>query len=709
VSGSYDPQHRGVRVRRRWARTRARLAASRARVRRVSLLVRFGVLSAVLLAGLGMVLAVALKDTVQARALAQAEHEAATVARTGVLPVLHLSDFQDGRIIPARLAGLESALRGVTDDGEVVRVNVFDGVGTLLYSDDTELIGEQSTSDDVAEALSGGIVSGVESDEDEVSEHRSGTLLEVYVPVWMATTPGGPEQVVGAFEMYLDYGPVAHGVAADLRRLSWCLGLGLLTMWAGLFQLVATASRHLRQHAQTHAWMARHDSLTELPNRALFTERAREAVHAADEAGNAAAVLLVDLDRFKEVNDTLGHHVGDTLLRAVGDRLGAHVTGTGTVGRLSGDEFAVLLPEVNETAAVARLAERLLEELRRPVVVDGLTLEIDASIGAAVFPDDARTEGELLQRADVALYQAKLHHDGVVVYRPELDVHTPARLALFGELRRAIEAEQLVLHYQPKVALGHGPGHGRVIGVEALVRWEHPERGLLFPGDFVPVAEQTGLIRPMTLHLLDLALRDCRTWRELGLDLSVAVNLSARSLADTELPGHVREMLDRHGLPADALELEITETTAMLDPGRALTVLAGLRALGVLLSVDDYGTGHSSLSYLHQLPVHTLKIDRSFVQTMDRNPHEATIVRSTVDLARSLGLRVVAEGVETEAAWRQLVLLGCDAAQGYWLARPGPAADVPHTICALEQRLAAPNGRVLPPHAAPATPKGSAA
>jgi len=690
VPVSRHPRHRGVR-RRCWARTRARLAASRPRFGRVSLLIRFGVLSAVLLAGLGLLLGVALEDTVRTRALAQAEDDAAGVARMGVQPKLRLDDFQHGRIAPERLVELESALRAVTDDGEVVRVKVFDTTGTLLYSDDAELIGEQTTSDDLAVALSGGIASGIESDGDEASAESLGPLLEVYVPVWMATSPGGEEHVVGAFEMYLDYGPVAQGVADDLRRLWWYLGLGMVTLWAGLFQLVAAASRRLRQHAEANEWMAHHDSLTELPNRALFTERARTAVCDAQRTGSAAAVLLVDLDRFKEVNDALGHHIGDALLHAVGERLRAHVSAADTVARLSGDEFAVLLPEVAETTAAERLAVQLLEELREPVVADGLTLEIDASVGAAVFPDHAHTEGQLLQCADVALSHAKLQHDGVVVYRPELDVHTPARLALFGELRRAIEAGQLVLHYQPKVALDHG----RVTGVEALVRWEHPRRGLLLPGDFIPVAEQTGLIRPMTLHLLDLALRDCRSWRGQGLDLSVAVNLSARSLVDAGLPQQVQDTLDRHGLPAGALELEITETTAMVDPGRALHVLAGLRALGVRLSVDDYGTGHSSLSYLHQLPVHTLKIDRSFVQTMDRNPHEATIVRSTVDLARSLGLQVVAEGVETEAAWRQLALLGCDAAQGFWLAGPGAAAGVPETISALEERLGAvPAGRV---------------
>jgi diguanylate cyclase (GGDEF)-like protein len=687
---SYLPQHRlpGGR-RRRWAGTRTRLTATSERVSRVSLLARFGVLSAVLLAGLGMVLAVALKDTVQNRALVQAEHAAANVARMGVEPLLHVSDFQAGRIDPQRLARLRSTLRaGVADDGQVVRIKVYDGHGTLLYSDDTAVIGERSTSDDLSEALAGGIVSGIEEGEHEAGEEAFGTLLEVYVPVRMPTSATGGEHVVGAFEIYLDYAPIAQGTAADVRQLLWCLGLGLVALWAGLFQLMTTASRRLRHHAQTNEWLARHDSLTGLPNRAMFTERAGQAVRAARRDGTRTAVLLIDVDRFRDVNDTLGHHTGDALLRAVGDRLREQLTETVTVARLGGDEYAVLLPCLSETFQAEQVAAELLAELRGPVVVDGLTLEIDASLGVAVCPDHATTEGELLQRADAALSHAKQHHDGVVVYRSDFDVHTPERLALVGELRRAIEDNQLVLHYQPKADVDRG----RVTGVEALVRWQHPRRGLLFPADFIPLAEQTGLIRQMTLHLLETALRDCRAWRDGGLDLSVAVNLSARSLLCAELPEQVARTLARHALPPCALELEITETTAMADPGRALAVLESLRALGVRLSVDDYGTGHSSLSYLHQLPVDTLKIDKSFVQTMDSNPHEATIVRSTIDLARSLGLQVVAEGVETEAAWRQLALLGCDAAQGYWLARPGVASDVPRTIRLLEQRLTAGGG-----------------
>jgi EAL domain-containing protein (putative c-di-GMP-specific phosphodiesterase class I) len=312
---------------------------------------------------------------------------------------------------------------------------------------------------------------------------------------------------------------------------------------------------------------------------------------------------------------------------------------------------------------------------------------VDASCGIAV--DGGRAGGgsaaDLLRRADVAMYAAKSDHLEVVCYDPSLDAHTPEQLALYGDLRRAIRDGELVVHYQPKV----GMQGGRVLGVEALVRWQHPQRGLVPPALFIPVAEQTGLIRTLTDVVLGQALSDCRRWRAEGVELPVAVNLSARSLLDTGLPDRVAALLDEHAVPAALLELEITESAAMQDPGRALGVLHQLRGLGLHLSVDDYGTGHASLAYLTRLPVDTLKIDRSFVQTMELDPGDQTIVRSTIDLAHNLGLRVVAEGVETRAAWDELTRLGCDDAQGYWLARPAPAGDVLPCVRLIEQRLSA--------------------
>ncbi|WP_346621944.1 EAL domain-containing protein [Blastococcus montanus] len=426
----------------------------------------------------------------------------------------------------------------------------------------------------------------------------------------------------------------------------------------------------------------RHDPLTGLLNRAALADDLEAAVADSLAGGPAVAVLLMDLDRFKEVNDALGHHVGDALLRSVADRLAAQLREETVLARLGGDEFVVLLRGCGAGEAV-QVAERALEAIRRPFPVDGLTLEVDGSCGIAVHGGSA---ADLLRHADVAMYAAKADHLGTAVYRPSLDADAPGQLSMFGDLRRAIREGELVVHYQPRVALADG----RVRGVEALVRWQHPERGLVPPSEFIPLAEQTGLVRPLTEAVLGQALADCRRWRADGLPLTVAVNLSARSLLDIGLADRVAESLREHGVPASCLELEITESAAMKDPARALQVLHRLRELGVELSVDDYGTGQASLAYLTRLPVGTLKVDRSFVQTMELDASDRTIVRSTIDLAHSLGLRVVAEGVETRATWDDLARLGCDDAQGFWLARPLPAAaDLPGCVAELQRRLAA--------------------
>jgi diguanylate cyclase (GGDEF)-like protein len=433
-------------------------------------------------------------------------------------------------------------------------------------------------------------------------------------------------------------------------------------------------SRRLAEDELRHR--ARHDALTGLLNRAALVEE----IDAALTDGGEVAVVLIDLDRFKEVNDTLGHHVGDALLTAVSGRLTGGLRSDAVLARLGGDEFVVLLPGAG-TPEAEQVAARALQSVRHPFPVDGLLLEIDGSCGVAAGGGPA---ADLLRHADIAMYAAKAEHLGVVAYRPALDAGAPEQLALFGDLRRAIRDGDLRVHYQPKVRIGDG----RVVGVEALVRWEHPDRGMMPPAMFIPVAEQTGLIRPLTDAVLDRALADCAAWRQQGLDLTVAVNLSARSLLDLTLPERIADALRTHALPASRLELEITESAAMKDPGRALDVLHRLRALGAHLSVDDYGTGHASLAYLTRLPVGTLKIDRSFVQTMELDSSDRVIVRSTIELAHSLGLRVVAEGVETHATWLELAGLGCDEAQGFWLARPGTAEQIPAGVTELERRLA---------------------
>jgi diguanylate cyclase (GGDEF)-like protein len=412
-----------------------------------------------------------------------------------------------------------------------------------------------------------------------------------------------------------------------------------------------------------------HDALTGLGNRSLL----QETMDGLEIGGDRlAAVMLLDLDRFKEVNDTLGHDSGDALLRQIALRLQKLLGERGLICRLGGDEFAILLPELAEIGEAGDVASLVLGALEQPFAVGEMKLEVSGSIGVALAPVDGETSTALLQRADVAMYAAKEHHTGWELYAKEHDGYSPRRLSLAAELRHAVERDELMLHYQPKAELGTG----RVSGVEALLRWNHPEYGLIPPDEFIPLAEHTGLIRPLTSWVLDHAVEQARVWQDGGTPLSVAVNLSVRALMDGALPDEVAGVLDRASLDAAALVLEITESTIMADPNRAIAVLRRLSDFGVALSIDDFGTGYSSLAYLKRLPVDEVKVDRSFVMNMATDTDDAVIVRSTVDLARNLGLRVVAEGVEDNATWDHLRLLGCDAVQGYYLAKPMPATQV---------------------------------
>ena len=413
-----------------------------------------------------------------------------------------------------------------------------------------------------------------------------------------------------------------------------------------------------------------HDQLTGLPNRILLHDRTDQAIRQVDRDLVPAALLLIDLDHFKEVNDTLGHHHGDQLLVHVSQRLQATVREVDTVARLGGDEFGVLLPRAPTAEGAMAVAGKLRAALAEPFTLDGVSFDVEASIGVALYPDHGNDADELLQHADIAMYAAKQTHAGFMLFDPTLDQHSPRKLALLGQLRRAIEDEQLLLYYQPKV-----DAHtGQVLGVEALVRWQHPEHGLIPPGEFIPMAERTGLMGPLTHYVLDAALWQCHHWRQAGIDLSVAVNVSARRLLDLGFPDEVADLLVRWKVPPPSLVLELTESAVMADPERALEILGRLNAMGVQLSVDDFGTGYSSMAYLKRLPVDELKVDRSFVMNLTTDNRDALIVRSTIDLGRNLGLRVVAEGVEDEATQQELEVLGCDAIQGYHISRP-MAAD----------------------------------
>jgi diguanylate cyclase (GGDEF)-like protein len=443
-------------------------------------------------------------------------------------------------------------------------------------------------------------------------------------------------------------------------------------LWAlihGGFVLAASAASVVSWRANEQLLQARQEARTDeltglLNRRGLYIEIERMLDTARTEA-RPTALLLLDLDRFKEVNDTLGHHAGDDLLRQVAGRLRACLPEAGMIGRLGGDEFVVMLASADGPAGIA-LAAALADALDPPFELEGLLAPVQASVGVASAPADAVTRAELLRHADVAMYRAKTNGTGVALYAAEQDRHCRSRLQLAGELKAAIGTGQFILHYQPKGDLQTG----EIIGVEALVRWQHPRRGLLYPDTFLSVAEEHGLMRSFTLDVIDSALAAQHSWRQRGLETPVAVNLAAANVLDPRFPQDVAESLQRWQLPPDALQLEITEDTIMTDLPRALDVLARLGEQGIHLALDDYGTGSSSLSYLKRLPIAELKIDRSFVINMTSDHSDAIIVRSTVELARNLGLHVVAEGVETAEHWEQLRACGCHTAQGYHLARP---------------------------------------
>ncbi len=444
--------------------------------------------------------------------------------------------------------------------------------------------------------------------------------------------------------------------------------LVLIVLVLVIFQYLVSALLLSQRRAEELQRMATTDDLTGLPNRESFRIRLNEQIEAGD-GGGMFAVMLMDLDRFKEVNDTLGHHYGDQLLQQLGPRLRDCVGADGFVARLGGDEFAILSPRTTDPGAYSQVAQRLLAFVQRPLTVDDLSLEIGASIGIARFPLDGRDPTELLRCADIAMYAAKTAQSGCALFAPAQDHHSLRRLNLVSDVRRAIDSSEVIVHYQPQVGLGDL----RVHGVEALVRWQHPTFGVLLPSAFIGTVEQTGLIGPLTRHVLQQAIAQCAAWRRAGHELSVAVNLSVRNLLDHDLPTEIERLLRAHELAPGALQVELTESMIMSDPDRALATLVRLSDLGVRISVDDFGTGYSSLQNLKRLPIDELKIDKSFVTQMLQDESNLIIVRSTVNLGHDLGLKVIAEGVEDGATLAHLSRLGCDLIQGFHISRPLPA------------------------------------
>jgi len=434
--------------------------------------------------------------------------------------------------------------------------------------------------------------------------------------------------------------------------------------------LLAAAIKHWRSE-ETIRFLAYHDALTQLPNRTLFYDRLHQAILAAIRENKTLALLILDLDRFKEVNDTMGHPNGDQLLKQIGSRLRGLLRESDTVARLGGDEFSILLSNIKGEDAILT-AQKTLTSLQARYTLEGVSVDVQVSIGIALFPEHGEDASTLVRHADVAMYVAKHVGHGYAVYSPEQHQQKPRHLALMRELRYAIERDELLMHYQPKIDLGTK----RVIGVEALVRWQHPLGGLITPDQFIPLAERSGMIKPLTQWVMNAVLHQCQGWHQAGKEISVAMNLSPSILQDPDLPDQINALLKTCGVTPRWLELEITESVMMGDPTRALEVLGRLHGMGIRLSIDDFGTGYSSLGHLKKLPINEIKIAQPFVTGMMADENDTVLVLSIINLAHGLGLKVVAEGVENTETLNRLAALNCDRAQGYLMAPPLTQAEL---------------------------------
>jgi diguanylate cyclase (GGDEF)-like protein len=495
-------------------------------------------------------------------------------------------------------------------------------------------------------------------------------VLDVYVPVRSSGT------IVGAAEVMLDYTSTADALQAARRTVSLVVMGGLVVLWLLLFRTVLTTSRRLHASALDNARLALLDSLTGLPNRRMLADRLRRTIADAKLTGTRVGLILLDVDRFKDINDSLGHDRGDELLEQVADRLRGALRDDDLVARLGGDEFAVLLPDVHSIENAERLAHRVRGVFATPFVLGDLPLHVETSIGVACLPDHADDSSSLMRMADVAMYTAKTHRLGVAVYSPDEDDSSPARLVLLGDLHRALAAgAELELHYQPKVDLSSG----RTVGFEALMRWRHPTRGLLQPDLFIPLAEQSGLIHDLTRFALTTAVAQLAAWRAVGRNAPVAVNLSAHDVTSKSVVELIERLLAEYDVPASLLEVEITETALVADRSRVVPVLERLGAIGVRVAIDDFGIGNTSISQLLDLPVDLLKIDRLFVTDLvsDSRDGSAVVVKAMVDLAHSFGLHVVAEGVEDAATAGLLLDMEVDHAQGFLYSPALPPGDLP--------------------------------
>ena len=610
-------------------------------------------------------------------ALSQAERGAARHA--GLLASAVFQREVDARdlkepVSPGRLRQLDALLRAYGVDRGIVALSLVRRDGVVTYSTDHRLIGTTASTELAAEAAAGTIVSGVSAEGTSSASGNGDRTLETYAPVGPGTT-GGAALIAQSYEQI-------EGAARSLQlRVGIVLETLLVVLFIVFVPLLVRVTRRIKGQVERIHQQAFYDELTGLPNRTHLFERLDLAISRAPEEEGPLAVLLIDLNRFREINDTLGHVVGDTVLIETANRLRGVAGGERLLARLGGDDF-VVAAAFESTEAAAAFAEAMRAAMEPPIDSDGIQLAVDTTVGLAFYPADGKDAHTLVKHAEIATYTAKEWRSGVLGYSPAVDPHDPEQLKLTAAIREAADKGQLQLHYQPKIDLASGS----IAGFEALAYWAHPTRGLLPPGAFIPVAERTGAIRHVTRAVLQAAVEQLEKWSE--TELTIAVNLTAIDLLDADLTTRVRRLLRQHLVEPSRLCIELTESTVMADPERARSILAELAEAGVRVSIDDFGTGHSSLAYLKDLPLSEVKIDRSFISDMAVSRDNLMITKATIQLVHSLGLLVVAEGVEDAEVHDELRGLGCDYAQGFLYGRPQPLRAVEQMLAADDQEAA---------------------
>lgn len=686
----------------------------RAARRRSSLTRYFVVVSLVATTMLGCALVWVSSSVMRQQAVRLGTVTASSVGSYAVAP-LNAEMFRTGILDDGQRAAVTAATSGFKD--KLVELRLWSIDGRLMYStarntttglpDNTRFERMRASGEpdarivtDVRRLPGGSALASTEQ-----------PVLDVYVPVRAGdtsdpTTSVGvqpKDAIIGAAEVMIDQTVSQQSLADAVRTVTYVVVGGLVLLWLLLFRTVHSTSKRLHNTALENARLALLDSLTGLPNRRLLADRMRRGIQQARDEGTRVGLVLLDIDRFKEINDTLGHDRGDELLELVAERLRHSLRDEDVVARLGGDEFAILLPDVRTVENAARLAHRVRDVFGAPFRLGGMELHVETSIGVACLPDHADDASSLMRTADVAMYTAKTHRTGVAVYDPDDDHSSPARLILLGDLHRALEqaesgaSTELEMHYQPKIDLASG----RTVGLEALIRWRHPEHGLLLPSSFIPLAEQSGLIHVVTRFALEESIRQLAAWNGQGSTTPVAVNLSAHDVATDHVVDLIETLLQRYHVPVGQLEVEITETALVSDRSRVIPVLERLAGMGVRVAIDDFGIGNTSISQLRDLPVDQLKIDRLFIADLrdDTRGGSQVVVQAMVDLAHSFGLRVVAEGVEDESTSTILARLGVDEAQGFFYARPAAPTELPVQVRLPGQRVGSGRGR------RPATPR----